>query len=409
MTPREGIHALARNADAFGRAGQRPMDKRIHFRAHALATLAFSLGAAWCAFGVPQPASGAPVPLSQDRLCPQRLHMRHPELCSSRGPSALLMSSALQGLYPLMPLPAMQVDPALGEIPFQYHRLPAEGAPTFASYRDAVHGNWPSGQIAPGQTYLSYSACEDADGVAVYSIEPGIYVRGGEECGHLAMPRFRGMAFSHTPSHPFGWMLGSPATFSAPGPGTTETGNRLAPYDVVQIYESATLGGWQGFRIGAEEWVEAYFVAVVDPDPTPPEGVPGDSWISVNLQEQTVAVYDHRQLVYATLASTGAPGRWTRPGLFQVVERLEHDDMEGGSTRDPSDAYFLEDVPWVLYFDGGRALHAAYWHNRYGFPHTHGCVNLAPVDAHWLYNWAELGTWVYVWDPSGRTPTDLPR
>jgi lipoprotein-anchoring transpeptidase ErfK/SrfK len=155
--------------------------------------------------------------------------------------------------------------------------------------------------------------------------------------------------------------------------------------------------------------VEAYFVAVVDPDPTPPESVQGDSWISVNLLEQTVAVYDHRQLVYATLASTGAPGRWTRPGLFQVVERLEHDDMEGASTRDASDAYFLDDVPWVLYFDGGRALHAAYWHNRYGFPHTHGCVNLAPVDAHWLYNWAEVGTWVYVWDVSGRTPTDLPR
>lgn len=385
------------------------MVNRLRFRAGILATLALGLGAAWPGHRLSQAALPAPAPVTRDWLCPRRLHLRHPDLCTGAGAGATFASSTMLGPDPPLPLPTMPVDPVLGEIPFSYIRLPVEGAPTFASYRDAVHGDSPSGQIAAGQTYLSFSDCKDTDGIAVYTVDPGIYVRGGDVCGHLAMPRFQGIAFSHTPVHPFGWMVGSTVTFSVPGPNAPETGNRLNPYDVVQLYESATVGGWQGFRIGPQEWVEAYFVAVVDPDTTPPAGVQGVSWISVNLQEQTVAVYDQRQLVYATLASTGAPGTWTRPGLFQVVERLEDDDMQAASTRNSSDAYFLEDVPWVLYFDGGRALHGAYWHNRYGFPHTHGCVNLAPVDAHWLFNWAEIGTWVYVWDPSGRTPADLPR
>jgi lipoprotein-anchoring transpeptidase ErfK/SrfK len=80
--------------------------------------------------------------------------------------------------------------------------------------------------------------------------------------------------------------------------------------------------------------------------------------------------------------------------------------MSGSFEIDRSDAYYLEDVPWTMYFDEARALHGAYWHNGYGYPRSHGCVNLSPGDARWLYEWAELGDWVYVHDPSGLTPTD---
>jgi lipoprotein-anchoring transpeptidase ErfK/SrfK len=59
-----------------------------------------------------------------------------------------------------------------------------------------------------------------------------------------------------------------------------------------------------------------------------------------------------------------------------------------------------------MYFDGARALHAAYWRTRFGYPQSHGCVNLSMGDAHWLFLWAHEGDWVYVHDPSGKTPTD---
>ncbi len=80
--------------------------------------------------------------------------------------------------------------------------------------------------------------------------------------------------------------------------------------------------------------------------------------------------------------------------------------MAGSFTADHSDFYYLEDVPWILYYDQSRAIHGSYWHNGYGYPRSHGCVNMSPFDSHWIYNWAEEGTWVYVYDPSGRTPTD---
>jgi lipoprotein-anchoring transpeptidase ErfK/SrfK len=129
-------------------------------------------------------------------------------------------------------------------------------------------------------------------------------------------------------------------------------------------------------------------------------------WIEINLFEQTIAVYENETLVYATLISTGLPGWWTRPGLFQIYVKLEADTMRGAFEPDRADFYYLEDVPYTMYFDEARALHGAYWHNGFGYPRSHGCVNLAPGDAQWIYNWAGDGDWVYVYDPSGKTPQD---
>jgi lipoprotein-anchoring transpeptidase ErfK/SrfK len=80
--------------------------------------------------------------------------------------------------------------------------------------------------------------------------------------------------------------------------------------------------------------------------------------------------------------------------------------MSGATAADRSDYYYLEDVPWTMYYDEARAFHGAYWHNSFGYPRSHGCVNLSLGDSHWLFDWAAVGDYVYVYDPSGRTPTD---
>jgi lipoprotein-anchoring transpeptidase ErfK/SrfK len=74
--------------------------------------------------------------------------------------------------------------------------------------------------------------------------------------------------------------------------------------------------------------------------------------------------------------------------------------------NDPADFYYLDNVPWTMYFDGARALHGAYWRTRFGYPQSHGCINLSVGDSHWLFNWAVEGDFVYVHDRTGRTPTD---
>jgi hypothetical protein len=59
------------------------------------------------------------------------------------------------------------------------------------------------------------------------------------------------------------------------------------------------------------------------------------------------------------------------------------DDLESEDA-----AYSIEDVPWTMYFSGNFALHAAFWHERFGRPRSHGCVNLTPTDARWLFQWS---------------------
>ncbi|MBL8920000.1 MAG: L,D-transpeptidase [Myxococcaceae bacterium] len=115
-----------------------------------------------------------------------------------------------------------------------------------------------------------------------------------------------------------------------------------------------------------------------------PEGVPdGGAWLHVNLAEQTLTAWEGATPVFATLISAGSnqTDRRTRTGLHRVYVKALHDRMRG-------DEYFIEEVPFIQYFERGQGLHAAAWHNRYGQAVTHGCVNLSTADAEWLFEWS---------------------
>jgi hypothetical protein len=227
-----------------------------------------------------------------------------------------------------------------------------------------------------------------------------------------ALPAARGLSFNHTPSNDFGWVLTYWASGEIRSKGTP--GNQIGDfsehvlnlYDIVQIYDEKSVDGENWYLIGPDEWAPAKYIARVNVNTSPPNGVDGDRWMEINLAEQTLMVYDHAELVFATIIASGFDPFWTRPGLFQIYEKIETTPMRGAFEADLSDAYYLEDVPWTMYFDDARALHGAYWRAKMGFEQSHGCVNLTIGDAHWIYDWAELGDWVYVWDPSGETPTD---
>jgi lipoprotein-anchoring transpeptidase ErfK/SrfK len=167
-----------------------------------------------------------------------------------------------------------------------------------------------------------------------------------------------------------------------------------------------TVDGGDWYLVGPDEWLEGRLVAAVFPNPKPPEGVENGRWIEINLAEQTLAVYDGGRMVFATVVSTGGSGQWTRPGLFQAYSKIADETMSGSFTADRSDFYYIEGVVWTVYFDAARALHGAYWHSGFGVPLSRGCVNLSTGDAQWVFNWIEEGDWIYVWDPTGLTPTD---
>ena len=119
----------------------------------------------------------------------------------------------------------------------------------------------------------------------------------------------------------------------------------------------------------------------------PPARVPvGAKWVFVDLEQQTLTAYEGESAVYATLISSGkkAIDSETHVGLFQVEYKLAFSDMHG----DPEAPYTVDRVPDVLFYNQDEGLHGAYWHDRFGLPMSHGCVNLSLADARWLFAWA---------------------
>lgn len=349
-----------------------------------------------------EPDPSAPT----DYLCTGRMQSRHGALCPDLGPSALLTGEELDDAENPLPLPTESIDPELSFLPFNYRRLDAK-EPTwmYTSVEDARESKHEHRAIDPGFNYASWLECQVVDGKAIYMIEPGIYIRGGSDCSRIATPDFQGLQFYRTPSRPFGWVLTPGYTLREPASGES-TNSWLRRYQIVQVYEERQVRNQTWYRIGPSDWVGQRQLSVVRPERARPEGVAENRWISINLDEQTISVYEEGKLVFATVASSGLRGWWTQPGVFQVYLKLEKDRMTGSFEADRSDYYYLQDVPWVLYYDKARAIHGAYWHNGFGYPRSHGCVNLSPADAHWIYQWAEEGTWVHVYDPTGETPTD---
>ena len=119
-----------------------------------------------------------------------------------------------------------------------------------------------------------------------------------------------------------------------------------------------------------------------------PSGIPENTkWIHVDLSDQTLVAYEDDKPVYATVVSSGKEGYEPPTGTFQVQQKYISTTM---NATDPIDGFYeVEEVPWTLYYHGGYALHGAYWHTDFGKVRSHGCTNIPPVDARWLYYWSD--------------------
>ncbi|CAG0982320.1 Putative L,D-transpeptidase YciB [Anaerolineales bacterium] len=115
----------------------------------------------------------------------------------------------------------------------------------------------------------------------------------------------------------------------------------------------------------------------------------GERWIDVDLSQQRVYAYEGDVLMNSFIVSTGTWQTPTVTGEFRIWVKVRSQAMTGPG-------YYLPDVPYVMYFYKDYGLHGTYWHNNFGTPMSHGCVNLTIPDAEWLYNFASVGTVVNV-------------
>jgi len=340
-------------------------------------------------------------------LCLPAAYPVDPVDCLVVGPAAQLTEMAKIGMtYPGQPLPGVKPDPALNLSPVSIARInleKTEKAPLYATFEDATQAVNPTRYIDPGALrYVSFI------NIGYYNNKPYVQLRSGEwmRASPVAYSDFQGLQFSRTPRNTFGWIVDTAEVRSAPTYSAPLIDKVLLREDVVQIYQVVPADKTDWYLIAPGQWVEHRYIRQVRVNTTPPEGVTNGRWIDVNLYDQTVAVYDNSQLVFATMVATGGDPFFTQPGLFQIYSKKPLETMSGAFEADRSDYYYLQDVPWTMYFDQARALHGAYWRAWFGYEGTHGCVNFSLGDANWLFQWAKDGDWVHVWDPSGRTPTD---
>jgi lipoprotein-anchoring transpeptidase ErfK/SrfK len=112
-------------------------------------------------------------------------------------------------------------------------------------------------------------------------------------------------------------------------------------------------------------------------------------WIEVDLSSQRTYAHQGDAIVRTMIVSTGIARYPTPTGQFRVYAKYPAVAMSGPG-------YYLPGVPHTMFFYRGYALHGTYWHNNFGHPMSHGCINLTRADAAWLYSWTPNGTLVVI-------------
>lgn len=204
---------------------------------------------------------------------------------------------------------------------------------------------------------------------------------------------FHGIALAEGDDLPVGFSMPRYAQRYTPHGGVMYPSGTLGYREAVLLSGKKRSGGVLEARDGS--FVPDSAMRVIEQRTSFPSFATGDrKWVDVSIKQQALVAYVGRRAVYVTLVSTGRDGLMdpettnsTVRGTFMIYQKDVSSTMDGDEDR--SDSFNLHDVPFVQYFHKGYALHGTYWHDEFGKVRSHGCVNLAPADAAWLFEWTD--------------------
>lgn len=293
-------------------------------------------------------------------------------------------------------------------LPYRYSFVNRDGSFGYDALSTAEDGV-PSTQLQPGFGVAVQRFAQKSPGDAFGLTTHGFWVPVRDLTPAPAIP-FQGSAWSES----VGWVVrdGAPL-FSAPG--RRKAGATLARLTTVSVVETQGRGQAQYSRVGDADWLRSEDVRRLRLAPPPAELRPLERWLDVDLKRQTLVAYQGVTPVFATLISSGrgAAGSETAtpPGVHRLWVKLRTSDMDNVEDLGARENYAIEAVPWVMFFRRGYGLHGTFWHRRFGEVRSHGCVNLAPLDAERLFSWTSprlFPGWTAVL-PTPREPGTLVR
>jgi hypothetical protein len=195
---------------------------------------------------------------------------------------------------------------------------------------------------------------------------------------------------------PLGWVYGgnkSAGTFSIdPVANTIRNAKSIDRFVAIPLTgKSIEFQGKDYVELTDGTFMKKAQLRITEPGP-PPQGLTeNERYIDVDLSTQTLVAFEGSRAVYATLISSGKHSKnkdkdhSTPTGEWRVREKHVTTTMDGDGTAAGDLPYSIEDVPFVQYYFRSFALHAAFWHTNFGVQMSHGCVNLSPLDAKWLF------------------------
>ncbi|MBL8605245.1 MAG: L,D-transpeptidase [Myxococcales bacterium] len=277
-------------------------------------------------------------------------------------------------------------------------RLPDAGPPRIEEL-EGVAGSPLLRRMTRGM-YVSLDRAVRANtGSTFWRTQSGGFVRSGTVSSVRSPPTFQGVRLGEGAGHqlPLAFAISVQAsTYQTNGRGGFAPVQRVARLSTFDLTDEApvTVAGEQYYHTRDGYFIRSRQMRVVTRHEVPSDLSPGEKWIDVNLDHQSVVAYEGANPVYVTVASTGRRNRGnpdenyeTVQGGFRIQSKHMATTMDGNSANDGP--YSIEDVPWVMYFEQSFALHGAFWHNGFGMMHSHGCVNLAPADARFFFEWSE--------------------
>ena len=280
--------------------------------------------------------------------------------------------------------------PSSDGLPFRYYFVGPDGSFGYKQLEQADHGV-PDFQLEPG---FAVAITEER------SLDGQRYGRSGNDLWlpmrDLSPTRpfaFQGSEIAAEPSGPIpvAWVVAPTSRVFHSASRARPRGESLAQFVKVDWLEEA--GQFERFvRIGEDRWVAARDLRhpTIAPPPSEVDVAAKERWIDVELATQTLVAYEGERPTFATLVSTGKgrPGtaNGTPLGTFRIWVKLTTSNMDNLEDENARRYYRMESVPWVQYFDKGVGLHGAFWHRGFGQVRSHGCVNLAPLDAQRLFS-----------------------
>ena len=268
--------------------------------------------------------------------------------------------------------------------PYHYAKVKAgQTAPIYRSLSAMQKGADPVDTMKAGVDY-AFTIRRRVKGEIVLIDENHRVVR--ESDVHRFRPsRFEGRDLEAEPvpeGKKLAWVANWPeAPVYARATTSSELVQELGYHEAIHL-EAADTDGWYTLEDGA--YISESDVRVFSAPTERPSGVgAGDIWLDVDLEQQTLAVMLGDAPIFATLVSSGFKGPTPR-GVFRIRNKLAVGSMSSSPGAD--DFYDVQAVPHVQYFLGSFALHSAYWHDGFGRPISHGCVNLSPKDAQRVFS-----------------------